>query len=235
MPMRPPRSVVGARPWGGRRYGPAMPIEAELDALLRLVLAGVAAGLLGIERETQDKPAGTRTFMVVGIGACLFTVASESAFGGGDDPTSRVIAQIVTGVGFLGAGTIIQVKDRVEGLTTAAGIWAVAAVGMTFGLGLYVLGIGSTIVLLVAIAILGRVLPRVAWRDRRQLADPAPRGGRHGRTRISSSPASTWSRRRGSPSPRRPCRGARPASARGGPAGRGQRASGRASAPGRGP
>jgi putative Mg2+ transporter-C (MgtC) family protein len=136
-----------------------MTFEQELDALLRLVLAGVAAGLLGLEREAQDKPAGTRTFMVVGIGACLFTVASEKAFGGAADPTSRVVAQIVTGVGFLGAGTIIQVKDRVEGLTTAAGIWSVAAVGMTFGFGLYVLGIGSTLVLLVAIALIGRLLP----------------------------------------------------------------------------
>ena len=112
-----------------------------------------------MERETQDKPAGTRTFAVVGIGACLFTVASERAFSGGDDAVSRVVAQIVTGVGFLGAGTIIQVKDRVEGLTTAAGIWSAAAVGMTFGFGLYVLGIGSTLVLLVAIALIGRLLP----------------------------------------------------------------------------
>jgi putative Mg2+ transporter-C (MgtC) family protein len=136
-----------------------MPFDAQLDALLRLVLAGVAAGLLGVERETQDKPAGTRTFAVVGIGACLFTVASERAFSGADAEVSRVVAQIVTGVGFLGAGTIIQVKDRVEGLTTAAGIWSAAAIGMTFGFGLYVLGIGSTIVLLVAIAVIGRLLP----------------------------------------------------------------------------
>ena len=136
-----------------------MPIDAQLDALLRLVLAGVAAGLLGVEREIQDKPAGTRTFAVVAIGACLFTVASERAFGGANDATSRVVAQIVTGVGFLGAGTIIQVKDRVEGLTTAAGVWSAAAVGMTFGFGLYVLGIGATLVLLVAIAVIGRLLP----------------------------------------------------------------------------
>ena len=136
-----------------------MPYEAQLDALLRLVLAGVAAGLLGIEREVQDKPAGTRTFAVVAIGACLFTVASERAFDGADDATSRVVAQIVTGVGFLGAGTIIQVKDRVEGLTTAAGLWSVAAIGMTFGFGLYVLGIGATLVLLITIAVIGRLLP----------------------------------------------------------------------------
>lgn len=136
-----------------------MPFDAQLEALLRLVLAGLAAGLLGLEREARDKPAGVRTFAVVGIGSCLFTVASEFAFGGGDDPSSRVVAQIVTGIGFLGAGTIIQVKDRVEGLTTAAGIWAVAAVGMAFGFGLYVLAIGTTLILLITIAILGRFLP----------------------------------------------------------------------------
>ena len=136
-----------------------MPIDMQLESLLRLVLAGVAAGLLGIEREVQDKPAGTRTFAVVGIGACLFTLGSEQAFSGENDPVSRVVAQIVTGIGFLGAGTIIQVKDRVEGLTTAAGIWAVAAVGIAFGYGLYVLAIGATVVLLVTIAVIGRVLP----------------------------------------------------------------------------
>ena len=136
-----------------------MSIELQLEALLRLVLAGVAAGILGAERETQDKPAGTRTFAVVGIGACLFTLGAEQAFGGSDDPVSRVVAQIVTGIGFLGAGTIIQVKDRVEGLTTAAGIWSVAAVGIAFGYGLYVLAIGATLVLLVTIAVIGRLLP----------------------------------------------------------------------------
>jgi putative Mg2+ transporter-C (MgtC) family protein len=136
-----------------------MPLETQLESLLRLVLAGLAAGLLGLERESQDKPAGTRTFAVVAIGACLFTLGSEQAFGGENDPVSRVVAQIVTGIGFLGAGTIIQVKDRVEGLTTAAGIWAVAAVGIAFGYGLYVLAIGSTVVLLVTIAVIGRLLP----------------------------------------------------------------------------
>jgi putative Mg2+ transporter-C (MgtC) family protein len=136
-----------------------MSIDLQLEALLRLVLAGLAAGILGMERNLMDRPAGTRTFAVVGIGACLFTVASEQAFAGVDDASSRVVAQIVTGIGFLGAGTIVQVKDHVEGLTTAAGIWAVAAVGMAFGFGLYVLAIASTVILLVAIAVIGRLLP----------------------------------------------------------------------------
>ena len=135
-----------------------MPVDGQLDALLRLVLAGIAAGVLGLERESQDKPAGTRTFAVVGIGACLFTIGAQEAFVEAD-PVSRVVAQIVTGIGFLGAGTIIQVKDRVEGLTTAAGIWAVAAIGVTFGYGQYVLAIGATIVLMLVVAVIGRLLP----------------------------------------------------------------------------
>jgi putative Mg2+ transporter-C (MgtC) family protein len=137
----------------------AMSLDAQLDALLRLVLAALAGGILGLERETQDKPAGVRTFAVVAIGACLFTLVGELAFDGKDDPVSRLVAQIVTGIGFLGAGTIIQVKDRVEGLTTAAGIWSAAAIGMAFGFGLYLLGIGTTALLLIAFAVIGRLLP----------------------------------------------------------------------------
>ena len=136
-----------------------MPLDAQLDALLRLVLAATAGGILGLERETEDKPAGVRTFAVVAIGACLFTLVGELAFDGKDDPVSRLVAQIVTGIGFLGAGTIIQVKDRVEGLTTAAGIWSVAAIGMAFGFGLYLLGIGTTLLLLITFAVIGRLVP----------------------------------------------------------------------------
>ena len=146
-------------PWRLTGHPAGMPFEAQLDALLRLVLAATAGGILGLERETADKPAGVRTFAVVAMGSCLFTLVGELAFDGKDDAVSRLVAQIVTGIGFLGAGTIIQVKDRVEGLTTAAGIWSAAAIGMAFGFGLYVLGIGTTLLLLVAFAVIGRLLP----------------------------------------------------------------------------
>jgi len=136
-----------------------MPVDVQFESLLRIVLAGITAGILGFEREISDKPAGTRTYAVVAIGACLFTLTGEQAFDGKDDAVSRLVAQIVTGVGFLGAGTIIQVRERVQGLTTAAGIWAVAAVGMAFGFGLYVLALGTTVTLLVAFAVIGRLLP----------------------------------------------------------------------------
>jgi putative Mg2+ transporter-C (MgtC) family protein len=136
-----------------------MDIDGQLQSLLNIVLAGLAGGILGLERELEDKPAGIRTFAVVAMGACLFPPVGVHAFDGAADAESRLVAQIVTGIGFLGAGTIIQVQDKVEGLTTAAGIWSVAAVGMAFGFGLYILGAGTTVILLIAFAVIGRLLP----------------------------------------------------------------------------
>ncbi len=136
-----------------------MTVEAQVEALLRLVLAGIAGAVIGLEREVEDKPAGVRTFATVALGSALFTIAPALAFPGQPDSAARVAAQIVTGIGFLGAGTIIQLRDRVEGLTTAAGIWAVAAIGMCFGFGLYVLGAGATSILLLMIVTIGRALP----------------------------------------------------------------------------
>ena len=133
--------------------------DAQLEALLRLLLAGIAGAVIGLEREVEDKPAGVRTFGTVAMGAALFTIAPAIAFPDQPDSAARVAAQIVTGIGFLGAGTIIQVQDRVEGLTTAAGIWAVAAVGMSFGFGLYILGAGATAILLLGIVTVGQVMP----------------------------------------------------------------------------
>lgn len=118
----------------------------EIEGLFRLALAGLVALLVGIDREAKNKPAGVRTHVLVGMGSALFTVVGLFAFGPGD-PASRVAAQIITGIGFLGAGTIIQVKSGVVGLTTAAGIWAVAAVGMAVGSGLYILGVGAGVLM----------------------------------------------------------------------------------------
>jgi putative Mg2+ transporter-C (MgtC) family protein len=154
----PPR----ARPQSPGPHDRRVSIDAQLEALLRIVFAGVAAGVIGLEREAHDKPAGVRTFAVVGIGGCVFTLALMQMF---DGDASRAVGQIITGVGFLGAGTIMQVKDRVEGLTTAAGIWAVSAVGLSFGAGLYVLATGTTIILLIAFAVIGRIIPAAIKRD----------------------------------------------------------------------
>jgi putative Mg2+ transporter-C (MgtC) family protein len=126
----------------------------EWEALLRLVLAAVAGAFVGLDREIRHKPAGLRTNAIVATGAAMFTIVGILAFGEGD-PASRVAAQIVTGVGFLGAGAIIQQRAGVEGLTTAAGIWGAAAVGMAFGAGLYILGIGGAILLMILLTVIG--------------------------------------------------------------------------------
>jgi putative Mg2+ transporter-C (MgtC) family protein len=108
----------------------------ELEILGRLLLAGVLGGLIGLERELRGYPAGIRTIGLVALGSCLFTDISRLL--GGDD---RVAAQIVTGIGFLGAGVIFREGYTVKGITTAATIWAAAAIGMAVGAQLYVVGV----------------------------------------------------------------------------------------------
>ena len=112
----------------------------------RLLLAAVLGGAIGAERELNDQAAGLRTHMLLTIGACLFTLISAYGFGSGigTDP-SRLAAQIVTGIGFLGGGAIVRHGLTVKGLTTAASIWATASVGVAIGAGSYVLGIGGTV------------------------------------------------------------------------------------------
>ena len=137
---------------------PDVTVEQQFEALIRLILAGSIGSLIGLEREGADKPAGARTFGVVATGSCLFTLIGELAMGSGN-PSSRIAAQIVTGIGFLGAGTIIQVRNHVVGLTTAAGVWAVAAIGMAFGTGLYVLALGTAFMIVLLLRFL-RTNPR---------------------------------------------------------------------------
>jgi putative Mg2+ transporter-C (MgtC) family protein len=127
--------------------------------MLRLVLASLLCGAIGFERETRDQPAGFRTHILLGLGAALFTLVSaygfepftRAALGGGGlqfDPT-RIAAQIVAGVGFLGAGAIIRQGGDVRGLTTAASLWAASAIGMAVGAG-YLFGAAAATVLAVA-------------------------------------------------------------------------------------
>ncbi len=111
--------------------------------IIRLALATVIGSLVGLERALLDKPAGIRTNILICVGACIFTIASQVLSGPVVDH-SRIAAQIVTGVGFLGAGAIIRDAKSVIGLTTAATIWAVAAVGMAAGFGEYFLAISGT-------------------------------------------------------------------------------------------
>ena len=124
---------------------------SEIEIIARLLLALACSAVIGYERESAQKAAGFRTHILVGVGAAIFTIVSIIGFEGGDE--SRVAAQIVTGVGFLGAGAIFKEGATVRGLTTAAGLWVVAAVGMAAGSGSYTVAITGTI-LVVAVLIL---------------------------------------------------------------------------------
>jgi putative Mg2+ transporter-C (MgtC) family protein len=114
------------------------------EVLGRLILAVVLGGVIGFERESVDKPAGFRTHILVCVGAALFALVSrEGFFGSGADP-SRVASSIVVGIGFLGAGTIWRTGGGVQGLTTAASLWSVAAIGTATGIGYYTGAVGAT-------------------------------------------------------------------------------------------
>ena len=143
----------------------------EHDVVIRLVLATILSALVGIEREFHHKPAGLRTNVMVGMGSCLFTLVSIRAVDlfpavQSIDPT-RIAAQIVTGIGFLGAGTILFEKDRssVIGLTTAATLWVVAAVGTAIGMGLYVEAVAGTLLVFFTFLVLSRVVGEVRKRS----------------------------------------------------------------------
>ncbi len=129
-------------------------LATQLDFAARLIVAAALGGLIGAEREIHGHPAGIRTHMLVALGAALFTVMSIHGFGQGPgsgiDPT-RIAAQIVTGIGFLGAGAILKDGVVIRGLTTAASLWATAAVGLATGAGEYVIAGVSTAVILVSL------------------------------------------------------------------------------------
>lgn len=112
-----------------------LPPLTHWEMVLRIVIAALVGTIVGWEREKINRPAGLRTYALVCVGSALFTILSIDAFGPSDP--SRVAAQIITGIGFLGAGTIFKFKNKVHGLTTAAGLWAVAGVGMGYGAGYY--------------------------------------------------------------------------------------------------
>lgn len=160
-------------------------VRSELPALLRLLLAAALGGIVGLERERRDKPAGFRTHLLICVGAALLTeisirVAAAGSEGGFQSDPGRIAAQIVSGIGFLGAGTIVQARANVVmGLTTAASLWVVAAIGMAVGAGQLLLALATTVVVMIALWLLGRLESAVRWRglsDRMleiDLADPS--------------------------------------------------------------
>jgi uncharacterized membrane protein YhiD involved in acid resistance len=128
--------------------------DPQMSALLRVVIAGFLGGLIGLERELAGKAAGIRTYGLVGVGAAMFTVVAIYGFGS-LDYASRIIGSIISGIGFLGAGTILHTKLNVVGLTTAAGLWVAAGVGMAIGSGLYLIGIGAGVTLFILLQFAG--------------------------------------------------------------------------------
>lgn len=134
----------------------------ELDITLRLAVAMLLGGVIGFEREYRAKDAGFRTHFLVALGSALFCIVSQYGFGFELKDSSRVAAQVVSGIGFLGAGTIIFQKNVVRGLTTAAGLWVTAAIGLACGTGMYLPAIVTTLMVLIGLEILSVVIPRVS-------------------------------------------------------------------------
>lgn len=127
-------------------------------AVIRLIAAALLGAVIGYERERAGKAAGLRTHILVALGTCVFVVAC-AGYGMSSDGLSRVIQGIVTGIGFLGAGSILKLNDErdIQGLTTAAGIWMTAAVGVAVGLGTLGLALLATILTVIILAFLGQV------------------------------------------------------------------------------
>ena len=132
-------------------------MNMEWTLVLRLLVAGTLGAIIGLDREYRAKEAGFRTHFLVSLGSALFMVVSQYGFkeiveaNGANYDGARVAAQIVSGIGFLGAGTIIFHKQFIRGLTTAAGMWATAGIGMAVGGGMYFIGIAATILVLIGL------------------------------------------------------------------------------------
>jgi putative Mg2+ transporter-C (MgtC) family protein len=135
----------------------------NLEMFLSLILAVALGAIVGVEREMTHKPAGLRTHMLVSLGACLFTMMSTSF---GAQP-AQVAGGIVAGIGFIGAGTIWAEKDKVKGITTAASLWATAAIGLTVGIGDYPLAAVVTALVVIILAS-GSVLRKIGLEKTKQ-------------------------------------------------------------------
>jgi putative Mg2+ transporter-C (MgtC) family protein len=137
-------------------------LGGELSGLIpstqvRLTVAAILGGLIGLEREIHHKPAGLRTNMFICFGAAMFTILSDTLAGAHPGDHTRIAAQIIPGIGFIGAGSILHSRGSVTGLTTAATLFVVASVGMAAGGGLYLTAVFAAVLILVALAFLGRM------------------------------------------------------------------------------
>lgn len=136
---------------------PTLSITLQVELALRLTVGLILGAIIGFERELHRQPAGFRTHSLVALGAALFAIISGYGYTGPNADPTRITAQIVSGIGFLGAGTILQFRGHIRGLTTAASLWSVAAVGAATGTGLYVLAVLGTVLIIVVLALLDRV------------------------------------------------------------------------------
>ena len=141
------------------------------EFILRLLLAGIMGAIIGLDREYRAKEAGYRTHFLVSLGSALIMIVSQHGFSEIlDTPNvnldpSRIASQVVTGIGFIGAGTIILHKQIVRGLTTAAGIWATSGIGLAIGAGMYTLGISATILTLIGLEVLSFFFKKVGMKS----------------------------------------------------------------------
>ena len=143
----------------------------DIDFALRIFIAGMLGGAIGLEREYRAKEAGFRTHFLVSLGSALFMILSHSGFdfilehrkNVSLDP-SRIASQVVTGIGFIGAGIIIFQKHVVHGLTTAAGLWVTSAIGLTCGSGMYLLATSATVMVLICLEALHLILRKIGTR-----------------------------------------------------------------------
>jgi putative Mg2+ transporter-C (MgtC) family protein len=127
--------------------------ETQLDIVIRIFVALLIGATIGIEREYRGHAAGVRTLAMVSVGSCLFSAIGIYAFPGHLTDPTRIAAQVVTGVGFLGAGAIFRAEDGVKGLTTAATVWVVAALGMAVGFSLYLIAAAGVVIVLVGLIV----------------------------------------------------------------------------------
>jgi putative Mg2+ transporter-C (MgtC) family protein len=149
------------------------PLSGELDLAFRVSIALLIGLVLGTEREIRGHAAGMRTMALIGAGSCLFTgLGLVPYFGKTVDPT-RIAAQIVTGVGFLGAGSILRQGEDVRGLTTAAMIWVVASLGMAVGFGYYVVAVAAAVMVILTLIVIKPLEERFIRNKRhRRITDP---------------------------------------------------------------
>lgn len=153
-----------------------MSLQLQAETVALIVIAALLSMIIGLDRERRDRPAGLRTHMLVGVGACLFTILSIYAFPSGDP--GRVASQILPGIGFLGAGAILKQRRDISGLTTAASVWSTAAIGMAVGTGAWLLALAATVMIWIILVVLSRAENHQKHNDENDgpddSADPMP-------------------------------------------------------------